>query len=92
MFLVLLKIGTLYSNIYSSIDIDIDIDIDIETRVECEKPTPATHVRSGAGRRPSSSFHHFFHSFGGIRRAGRAVLRHKSRLGGPPSPAPRFST
>ena len=65
----------------------IDIDIDIETRVECEKPTPATHVRSGAGRRPSSSFHHFVHSFGGIRRAGRAVLRHKSRLGGPPSPA-----
>ena len=84
MFLVLLKIGTLY--------IEEEDTIGIETRVECEKPTPAKHVCSGAGRRPSSSFHHFVHSFSGIGRAGRAVLWPKSRLGGPPSPAARFST
>ena len=56
---------------------------DRETRLECEKPTLATHVRSGAGRQPSSSFHHFLHSFGGIRRARRVFLRHNSHLGGP---------
>lgn len=36
---------------------------------------------------PISSFHYFLHSFAGIRRARSAVLQHRSRPGGPPSPA-----